>query len=236
MKQTTAESRLALIIGELWPGLERVKYTDGDLAFILVQLKESEAQGFEAGLAKQFEIQQVTETTPRPGGREVKLILDACCGGRMFWFNKQNPDTLYIDNRTAAKGHIQNNWNPNHEVAPDVVMDFRKMDLTDKSFKLVVFDPPHLTNSGPKSVMGKKYGKLCKETWEVDLTQGFNECWRVLDDYGTLIFKWSEVSIPLKRVLALFPQRPLFGHVTAKSGKSIWCVFLKKPTQGGESR
>ena len=27
-----------------------------------------------------------------------KLILDACCGSRMFWFDKAEPHTTYIDN------------------------------------------------------------------------------------------------------------------------------------------
>lgn len=28
-----------------------------------------------------------------------KLILDACCGSRMFWFNKTNPLTTFMDIR-----------------------------------------------------------------------------------------------------------------------------------------
>ena len=35
-----------------------------------------------------------------------KFILDACCGGRMFWENKKHPNTIYIDNRLKEKGHI----------------------------------------------------------------------------------------------------------------------------------
>ena len=31
---------------------------------------------------------------------EQKLILDACCGSRMFHFDKQNPHVLFADNRT----------------------------------------------------------------------------------------------------------------------------------------
>ena len=27
-------------------------------------------------------------------------ILDACCGSRMFWFNKEHENALYMDNRT----------------------------------------------------------------------------------------------------------------------------------------
>lgn len=28
-----------------------------------------------------------------------KPILDPCCGGRMFYFDKQNPHVLFCDNR-----------------------------------------------------------------------------------------------------------------------------------------
>ena len=30
---------------------------------------------------------------------ETKIILDACCGSRMFWFDKENPLTLFADIR-----------------------------------------------------------------------------------------------------------------------------------------
>lgn len=30
---------------------------------------------------------------------EAKIILDACCGSRMFWFDKENPWTLFADIR-----------------------------------------------------------------------------------------------------------------------------------------
>ena len=29
----------------------------------------------------------------------MQRILDACCGSRMFWFDKQNPDVVFADNR-----------------------------------------------------------------------------------------------------------------------------------------
>lgn len=32
----------------------------------------------------------------------MKEILDACCGSRMFWFDKHNPHTLYIDKRNEV--------------------------------------------------------------------------------------------------------------------------------------
>ena len=84
---------------------------------------------------------------------EGKFILDACCGGRMMWFDKSHPNTLYIDNREEDKGVCKER--PNFFVKPDKIMDFRAMEgLRDKSFKLVVWDPPHLKSLGKKALRG----------------------------------------------------------------------------------
>ncbi len=156
-----------------------------------------------------------------------KFILDACCGGRMFWFNKKHPNTLYIDQRRAEKGHRK--FRPKHEVQPDVIMDFRSMDLPDSSFKLIVWDPPHLRTLGKTSDMRKTYGCLNNETWPSDLQRGFGECWRVLDDYGVLIFKWNDTEISVKRIIKLFKKEPLFGHPTGSKSKTHWFCFMKIP-------
>lgn len=154
-----------------------------------------------------------------------KKILDACCGGRMFWFNKRHPATLYIDKRTMPPTKMSNG--ATLEVAPDKIMDFRKLDLPDESFHLVVFDPPHVRNAGESSYLAKKYGYLDKDTWEEDLRAGFAECFRVLKPYGTLVFKWHEMHIPLKVILALSPEEPLFGNRGGKAAKTHWVVFMK---------
>jgi hypothetical protein len=156
-----------------------------------------------------------------------KFILDACCGGRCFWFDKVHPNTIYQDNRIAERGHLP--ARPNHCVLPDVVCDFRKMPYDDDYFKLVVFDPPHLLSGGETGWLRKKYGILNKETWQEDLRAGFAECFRVLQDYGVLVFKWNEESVKIKDVLSLCQYKPLFGHPTAKHGKTKWCVFMKIP-------
>ena len=158
--------------------------------------------------------------------KKDKFILDVCCGGRMFWFNKKHPATLYIDIRDEDKGICPER--PNFEVKPDKIMDFRALEFPNKSFKLVVFDPPQLICS-PTSIMGKKFGILNKKSWKRDLKKGFEECWRVLDDYGLLIFKWSESNIPTKQVLQLFSQEPLFGHPTGSKSKTKWLCFMKIP-------
>lgn len=143
----------------------------------------------------------------------------------MIWFNKQHPNVLYVDKFPREKGCIEQQ--KNFEVAPDEIVDFTKMPYPDKSFKLVVFDPPHaFINKG--SIIGKKYGGL-GDDWKEELSGGFSECWRVLEDFGVLIFKWSEVHVSLKEISELFPAEPLFGHTTAKSGKTKWVCFMKIP-------
>lgn len=167
-----------------------------------------------------------------------KFILDACCGGRMMWFNKHHPNTIYIDNRIAEKGHIVG-FADNHSVNPDIVMDFRKMSFPDKSFKLIVFDPPHLTSLTESSIMAKKFGCLNAETWQSDLSKGFAECWRVLQDYGVLLFKWNDIEIPYKSVLSLTKHEPLFMNITAgqkalkQKNRSYWFCYMKIPEDGG---
>lgn len=152
-----------------------------------------------------------------------KKILDACCGARMFWFDKNHPDALYVDNRT----HTENLTNGQFlEVLPDVRMDFRALEFPDRWFSLVVFDPPH-TFAGPQSWLTKKYGRLDRKTWKHDLRQGFSECFRVLKSDGVMIFKWNDDKIDLKQVLSLAPYRPLFGNRSGKAAKTIWLTFMK---------
>src|ERR1700742_2838072 len=129
--------------------------------------------------------------------KDEKIILDVCCGSRMFWFDKKHPRTLYLDRRTMAPTKQTNG--ATIEVAPDKVMDFRKLDLPTASFKLVVFDPPHIIKRGGKrSWMAEKYGELDRATWKEDIRKGFEEIFRVLRTEGVLVFKWNETDIPLR--------------------------------------
>lgn len=72
----------------------------------------------------------------------MKRILDVACGSKMFWFDKNNPDVEYCDNRIVEKQE----YYPHRyiEVNPDTVCDFTALPFKDGSYKLVVFDPPHL--------------------------------------------------------------------------------------------
>jgi len=111
-------------------------------------------------------------------------------------------------------------------IKPDMEMDFRSLPFADETFALVVFDPPHLLRAGNKSWLAARYGRLGTH-WRDDLGKGFDECFRVLKPEGMLIFKWSEVQVPVRDVLALTPQRPLFGHTSGKRSGTHWMCFLK---------
>lgn len=154
----------------------------------------------------------------------MKPILDACCGSRMFWFDKNNEQAVFMDNRelkdVLCDGRML-------EVTPDIVADFRNMPFADESFYLVVFDPPHITHGGDGSWIIKKYGKLDKKTWRDDLKRGFAECFRVLKKNGVLVFKWNEDSIKLHDILKLTDNQPLFGNRGYKTFKTHWIVFMK---------
>jgi len=156
-----------------------------------------------------------------------KFILDATAGFRMMWFNKHHPNTIYLDERP--------------ECEPDIVGDFRDLkQFEDGTFRLIVFDPPHIIqdNVYGGSEIIHKYGALRAETWQSELQKGFIELWRVLANYGMLLFKWSNTHISSAEILKLAPVKPLFYQV-AKVGKlkscgdyklkTLWFCFMKIP-------
>ena len=144
---------------------------------------------------------------------------------RSFYFDKKDPRVLFGDIR-KKETHLLTNGQTIH-IEPDEVMDFRAIPYPDESFQCVVFDPPHMLNLSEKSWMRKKYGVLDKETWRDDISKGFGECFRVLKTDGTLIFKWNEVSIPLKEILTLTPYKPVLGHPSGKRMGTHWVLFIK---------
>ena len=157
------------------------------------------------------------------------MVLDACCGSRMMWFNRMDARALFIDKRqetclyaTPGRSSIV--------VAPDLVADFTAMPFADESFHMVVFDPPHIlgNHAGKRSHFRKLYGVLPND-WRALLALGFQECFRVLKKNGTLIFKWSEKNFPISTVLECTPFKPLFGN---RNGMHThWVIFMKDSTE-----
>lgn len=86
-----------------------------------------------------------------------KKILDACCGSRMCWFDKNNSMTTFMDIRneehTLCDGRTL-------KINPNIVGDFRNMPFPNNSFYLVLFDPPHLNKLGDSSWLAKKIWKI----------------------------------------------------------------------------
>lgn len=103
----------------------------------------------------------------------MKPILDACCGARKCWYDKSNPNVVFMDNRK--------------EICPDIVADFRHMPFEDKTFSLVLFDPPHYRWCGDNSNLKKNYGRLPKD-WGNYIGQGFEECMKCLKK---MVFSYS---------------------------------------------
>jgi SAM-dependent methyltransferase len=166
----------------------------------------------------------------------AERILDPCCGGRMMWFDKSNPDVIFGDQRREVvtvtdRSHGNENGTRELRIEPDTLLDFRALPYTDNSFYLVAFDPPHLVRAGPRSWLAAKYGKLGAD-WRDDLRMGFAECMRVLKPNGVLVFKWNETQVKVGEVLALAPAKPLFGHPSGRTGLTHWLVFMKNvPSQ-----
>lgn len=106
-------------------------------------------------------------------------------------------------------------------IEPDMVGDFTALPWPDQTFALVVFDPPHLVRNGKKGWLALKYGKL-EGDWREQLRQGFAECFRVLKNEGTLVFKWNENDVPVSEILALTP-----------SGRSSATAAGKTPSHTG---
>lgn len=166
-----------------------------------------------------------------------KPVLDATCGSKMIWFNKNNELAVFVDKReldceaiwTSGDGQSTRYCN----IHPDIIADFTDLPFEDNTFYHIIFDPPHLVDGGDNAWMVKKYGKLNKDTWQQVLHDGFSECMRVLKPYGTLIFKWNETQIPVKDVIAAIGARPLYGNRSGKQGKTHWMAFIKVEGNNG---
>ncbi|EMM6715996.1 TPA: class I SAM-dependent methyltransferase [Klebsiella aerogenes] len=153
-----------------------------------------------------------------------QTILDMCCGSRMFWFDKQDERTIFSDIR--AERHTLCDGRQ-LIISPDIIADFRRLPFEDSSFSVVVFDPPHLERVGPNGWQGKKYGKLDRDNWRDDIRAGFREAFRVLRPHGVLIFKWNEVQIPVREILALTDEKPAISQRTGRNDKTHWILFVK---------
>ena len=174
----------------------------------------------------------------------MKRILDVCCGGKMFYFDKSDPRVLFCDNREISTTLCDGR---KFEIKPDIKADFTCLPFKDCSFRLVVFDPPHLLYNSGKSKYKEMYGSLREigtptgwqqikygalyTDWRDMLKKGFAECFRVLEQGGVLIFKWNDTDVKVSEILKLTPEKPVFGHKSGKQNKTHWLCFFKESTK-----
>ena len=156
-------------------------------------------------------------------------VLDACCGSKMFWFDRDDERALFQDKRSESHtlpDKSSKGGSRELVIDPDVVGDFTNMEFKDGTFSLVVFDPPHFKRNGASGWIAKKYGTL-GDSWKEEIKAGFAECFRVLRPNGVLVFKWNEDEVSVSDILKLTPEKPLFGNKYGKHYKSHWIVFIK---------
>jgi SAM-dependent methyltransferase len=155
------------------------------------------------------------------------LVLDVCCGSRAMWFDRKDDRAVYLDRRRETVTEILPTRNQKVVIDPDMVAEFTSLPFVDECFHLVVMDPPHVQREKPLGNITKRYGCLNGD-WRRMLRDGFSECFRVLKPGGTFIFKWSSVQFPLKDILELTPEKPLFGHQSGKRMNTHWVAFIKQ--------
>ena len=49
----------------------------------------------------------------------------------------------------------------------------------------------------------------------------------MLDDGGSLIFKWAETQITVKEILSVIGVDPIIGHKSGRLNNTHWMLFVK---------
>ena len=175
-------------------------------------------------------------------------VLDCTAANRMFWVKKESDKVLWTD------------IEPDLEIKPDMVVDIRKTEFIDGQFKTIIFDPPHWWGDQPQKnyysnkneedtrIFIEKYNMkwrgvcyygtdkyVSKKSLLGFINASQKEIYRILDDDGVLWFNWSDVKIPLVKILPFFDQRwdvmiklQIGSRKQSLSKHQNWWVMLMK--------
>lgn len=162
---------------------------------------------------------------------EHYVILDATASRRAMWRDKEDENTVYIDER--------------REVKPDVICVWQHLPFKHGGFKLIDFDPPQMLyeSKGKPSTFNlkEKYGKLNPETWQRDFHKAMLQFMQIVEPYGVIVVKWNNNHIPDDKMLACFPIQPRFGTQVKHSrgvrrrgsteprSTTSWFTFINTP-------
>ena len=158
-------------------------------------------------------------------------ILDATCGPKGIWYQKNHPFVTFMDkrNETVISNHKEQKPR-RYVINPDVISEWKDTPFPDNHFDMVIFDPPHLIlDRGKKPPnMVQEYGFFYRDNYRAILQTGIKKLFNILKPEGIFIFKWCENSITIEEVLKFFPYPPLFGsNIKKKTTDTYWIVFLK---------
>jgi hypothetical protein len=96
---------------------------------------------------------------------QAKDALDVTYGSGNFWNGERSVEVTAHDLDPARALHGE--------------MDFRDLKYGDKSFDVVLFDPPHMADTGEDSILGERFGSYSNDELKDVVQQGAREAWRV---------------------------------------------------------
>ena len=161
-------------------------------------------------------------------------ILDATCGFRGIWYQKNHPFVTFMDRRKGTVKFENSSTLSRHrsyKINPEVVSEWKDAPFPDNHFDMVIFDPPHMIKKekSKECNMMKPYGFLNEKTWRQDLKVGIKKLFDILKPEGIFVLKWCENSVRVEEILKLCPYPPMFGSNTKSKGKTqnFWILFIK---------
>jgi tRNA G10 N-methylase Trm11 len=163
-----------------------------------------------------------------------------------MYTNKYSENIVYLDRHRELY------------IKPTIYADSQQLPFKDKSFDIILFDPPHQWASSEKiPVYGAPYRKKILLTMGIKghtyygveqyknrrqliryIYQSQKEFKRVLKDDGILMLKWCEVEIPLDRLLQVFEDWRELMRIPVKSQQqtmgekqTYWVMMEKRKTE-----